>query len=232
LKNGRTQGARDRKKSRGPEAAKFNDATMQMVFFEQPSSLEKSIFFAVDTAAVFLSVEAGFPGFSLPFRPALAEIPIVKLETICSGDLLPDVSSQIMFLIPAVEERRRKISDPLPVCDHGRSLKPMGVAESTPIPLTLHQASQEVFHGVSFGNENIQTLVRCVFPERIQPFLIFLIGMNVGIEEKTQEFDSLLTQDPGGKHRAGRTAYVKKEFHDENGIGLRANGKRHNLFRL
>ena len=178
-------------------------------FFTGLLPLKVSLFLAVYAAAVFLPVETGFPGRTLPLRPAFAEIPIVKFELIFSGDLLSDLANQIVFLVPAVEERCRKGPDPFSVRDHGRSLKSMRVTESTAVPLPLHQASQEVFQRVTFGNENLQTLICLVRPERIQSFLIFLVGMDIGVVEKTQEIDALLMQDARGIYRARRTTDVK-----------------------
>jgi hypothetical protein len=85
----------------------------------------------------------------------------------------------------------------------------MRIAESTAVPLPLHKASHEVFQRVPFGNENLQTLGCLVVAERIQSFLIFLVGMNIGVVEKTQKIDALLTQDSCGINRAGRATDVE-----------------------
>ena len=208
VKNAQMQGAR-RSEERGVLWAyverRGTSATLQVGIFHPSFTFIKSFFFAVYTAAVFLPVEAGFPGISLPLRPALAEIPIVKLQVIFSGDLLSDLANQIVFLIPAVEECRRKGPDFFPVRHHGRSLESMSVTEGTAIPLALHQTSQEILQGVAFGYENLQTLACLIRPERVQSFLIFLVGMNIGVVEKTQGVDTLLTQDTCGIYRAGRT---------------------------
>jgi hypothetical protein len=187
---------------KGDEAPDLRLLRWDKVSFISPRPGEVPLLFAVDAAAVGLSVHSGLLGNPNPFVPAFPEITIEERDALFSGRRLGFLSDKIVLLIAAVKESGGESVKPALFCGLRCLGNPEHVTLTAPLFFLEGHLLQERFEGIVVIPDDCEALLRGESGQGVEPFLIFQIGVNVGVEEKPKNLVSLFTEQPQWEDRA------------------------------
>jgi hypothetical protein len=173
------------------------------VFSLQPLSLSSyyatvALLFAVDAATVRLPIHPELLRDPDPFGPAFAKVPIEEGNPVRHGHTLTDAPDEIVFLEATVEKGRRKGIEPAFSRSLGRPVEAQMVTVATALLLAEGDLPQEHLHGISLLPDDVQLRLAGIGLDRLKPFPILHIRMDIGVVEETADLTPFFPQDPKG----------------------------------
>jgi len=145
-----------------------------------------SVFFAIDTAAVLLAVQSPSPGQGNAFLPSLPKVLIIELHSVLMPHFMPDSGYSLMVLEFAVEQGGGKSVKFPPGCCLCSSFQPGVITEEASLTLAVDYTPEEIFQPVFIPVNHPYALSLTPIPNRFQPALILLVGMDVRVEKKSK----------------------------------------------
>ena len=161
-----------------------------------------------DAAAVFLHVKAQLPRTGLAVAEHGAEILIIKFHAVFLRRAVGHVAHQLVLLIGADEQRRRKRVEPALLRGPCRLKKAHFVAFDAPARDIAGYLAHEWPQAVIVAHEKGQLDGLRVFLQAVPPGAVFGKGMDVGIVPVAGQVDPIRAQRVDRHIRAGRAADV------------------------
>lgn len=151
--------------------------------------------FAVDAAAVFLSIQSGLAVLFHTYVPACSPILVEKRDAMLFRDSLTDLLEQIMLLKAAVEEGGGECIEPFGLGQTSGLCQSEMEADAAPLSFSIHHFPQPFFQSVGavfFQSRNLALLG--IDSECIKSAQIFRIRVDIGIEEERGDLVSLRSE--------------------------------------
>ncbi len=112
------------------------------------------------------------------------------------GHTLTDVPDEIVLLEATVEKGRCKGVEPAFSRSFGRPVETQMVTVAAALLLTEGDLPQERLHGISLLPDDVQLHLAGIGIDRLKPFPILPIGMDIGVVEETADLTPFFPQDP------------------------------------
>jgi hypothetical protein len=123
------------------------------------------------------------------------------------------LGNSLVLLKFAVQQGGSKAVEISLSCNLSRSLQAEVVAGQASGAFPVSYLPQEVFEEVFIPVNHADTVRRSPLPNSRQPSLILLVGMNIGIKEKADQFMLFLLQHLAGIHKTGGATDMNQDFH-------------------
>ena len=181
---------------------------------DDPAGLLIALLLGEDAAAVFLHIKAQLPRTGLAVAEHGAEILIIKFHAVFLRRAVGHVAHQLVLLIGADEQRRRKRVEPALLRGPCRLKKAHFVAFDAPARDIAGYLAHKWPQAVIVAHEKGQLDGLRVFLQAVPPGAVFGKGMNVGVIPVSGQIDPIRAQRVDRHIRAGRAADVHQQFHD------------------
>jgi hypothetical protein len=170
----------------------------------------ETFFLTEDAAAIGLAVQTEFFGFFNPFLPARSKILIEKRELETLRNMEADLFDPVMFLKTAVKEGGREEIKASGLGLPGRGLQTDFITGSTTLRPPGPGLIQKKFQIILIIIINLQPTNPGIFFQGFPPFLVFPVGMDIGIIKITADLNSLMAQGLQRIDGAGGTTDVEE----------------------